>query len=69
MGMTQTEGDSRDEIKMDVMKKVVTVKFSRERSRELRARLLDTGERELIRGNCRDDRFWGKVNGSGSPEP
>ena len=33
MGMTQTEGDSRDEIKIDVMKKVVTVKFSREHSR------------------------------------
>lgn len=44
-------------IKVDVMKDIVRLKFTQ--SSELKARLLATGDEELIEGNLWHDNFWG----------
>lgn len=49
--------DDWENIKLTVMKDLLRLKFE---IPELRARLLETGDRELIEGNNWGDRFWGK---------
>lgn len=46
-----------DEIKIDVMREVLRIKFTHP---DLRARLLATGDAELIEGNFHNDDFWGQ---------
>jgi len=52
-----------EEIKEDVMYKVVLAKFVQ--NEELKYKLLDTGSAELIEENNWGDRIWGTVNGKG----
>jgi ribA/ribD-fused uncharacterized protein len=51
-----------EEVKLDVMKKLVTIKF---KNPELKQKLIDTGDAELIEGNWWHDVFWGVCNGIG----
>lgn len=53
-----------ENIKMDVMKYLVSYKFS-SKNPELMQRLIDTGDRELIEGNDWGDVYWGVCNGVG----
>ncbi|MBL8810340.1 MAG: NADAR family protein [Planctomycetaceae bacterium] len=46
-----------ESIKVEVMTKLVRLKF--ETHDDLRVKLIDTGEAELIEGNTWNDRFWG----------
>lgn len=46
-----------EEIKLDVMRRVLAVKF--ESGTDLADRLLATGDRLLVEGNTWNDRFWG----------
>jgi N-glycosidase YbiA len=46
-----------DDIKIDVMREILRVKFQEP---VLRAKLLATGMAELIEGNFHDDTFWGQ---------
>ena len=46
-----------EEVKDEIMYKVVLTKFSQHRN--LREKLLSTGDAELIEGNCWRDRYWG----------
>jgi ribA/ribD-fused uncharacterized protein len=52
------------QIQADVMMKALRAKF--EQNPELRKKLIDTGEAELIEGNNWGDKFWGMVDGEGS---
>lgn len=52
------------QIQADIMMKALRAKF--EQNPELRKRLIDTGEAELIEGNNWGDKFWGMVDGEGS---
>lgn len=52
-----------EQIKLDIMRQLVTDKFMR--SNELRRRLLATGSAELIEGNVWNDTFWGVCRGRG----
>jgi len=54
-----------EDIKITVMKRVNRIKF---RDPELRQRLLDTGDQELVEGNTWNDRFWGVCKGKGRNE-
>ena len=47
-----------DEVKIDIMRSILQAKFA---DPILRAKLLATGEAELIEGNTWGDRFWGAV--------
>lgn len=49
-------------VKIDVMRSLLRLKFA---NASLRARLLETGDRELIEGNYWGDQFWGVCNGRG----
>lgn len=49
--------------KLTVMRNGLEMKFGQHK--DLREKLLATGDRELIEGNNWNDRFWGKVNGVG----
>ncbi len=49
--------------KVDVMRSLVRCKFAA--GTELAAKLLATGNAELIEGNDWGDKFWGKCNGVG----
>lgn len=51
-----------DESKLDVMLACLRSKFS---DVNLSARLIGTGDAELIEGNTWDDRFWGVCGGDG----
>jgi len=51
-----------EEIKLDVMRKLVTIKF---KNPELRQKLINTGNAELIEGNWWNDKWWGVCNGIG----
>lgn len=51
-----------EEVKIDVMRTALQLKFS---DPTLRAKLIATGEAELIEGNTWNDRFWGVCRGSG----
>jgi ribA/ribD-fused uncharacterized protein len=52
-----------ESIKVEVMRKLVLEKFSR--NPELKAQLLATGDAYLEEGNYWGDRFWGTCQGSG----
>jgi ribA/ribD-fused uncharacterized protein len=52
-----------NEIKDDVMLVSLRLKFSQ--NPELRAKLLATGDAELIEGNTWGDRYWGVCDGNG----
>ena len=51
-----------EEVKVDVMRTALKLKFS---NPTLKAKLLATGEAELIEGNTWNDRFWGVCGGTG----
>lgn len=51
-----------EEVKVDVMRTALQLKFS---DPTLRAKLIATGDAELIEGNTWNDRFWGVCRGSG----
>lgn len=50
------------EIRLEVMRSLVWKKFQRP---DLREKLLDTGDRELIEDNSWGDTFWGVCRGKG----
>lgn len=52
-----------DKIKLDIMLYLLRQKFSKP---ELKAKLLATGDQELVEGNKWHDTFWGVCNGIGS---
>lgn len=52
-----------ESVKIQVMTDLVRQKFSKDR--DLRQKLLDTGDEELVEGNRWGDRFWGISGGSG----
>jgi ribA/ribD-fused uncharacterized protein len=54
--------DDWDNIKLDVMFDLLRQKFQHP---ELKKKLLDTGDAELIEGNWWGDYFWGTVQGEG----
>ena len=55
--------DDWDEERDDVMLEVVRAKFAQHN--DLRTRLLETGDAELIEGNHWGDTYWGQVQGHG----
>lgn len=52
-----------DDVRVSVMKTILRDKFTRHP--DLRQKLLETGDRELVEGNTWGDRFWGVCNGVG----
>ena len=50
-------------VKIEVMREVLRCKFSQ--NPELKAKLIATGDAELIEGNNWNDRFWGVCRGVG----
>ena len=52
-----------EEVKTDLMYEICKAKFTQ--NKELTEKLLATGDEELVEGNDRNDRIWGKVNGQG----
>jgi ribA/ribD-fused uncharacterized protein len=55
--------DDWERVKFDVMERVVRDKFNR--NADLRAKLLATGDADLLEGNTWGDRVWGVVDGTG----
>ena len=53
-----------DDVKIVVMREVLRCKFSQ--NPELKAKLIATGDAELIEGNKHRDVFWGVCNGKGN---
>jgi ribA/ribD-fused uncharacterized protein len=51
-----------NDVRVDVMRAVLVAKFS---DPDLRARLIATGEAELVEENTWGDRFWGRSRGTG----
>ena len=51
-----------EEIKLEVMEQLLRIKFA---ILEMKKRLLDTGDEELVEGNFWNDCFWGVCNGKG----
>lgn len=62
MGRKLVIREDWESIKISVMEELVTRKFQ---NTELRAKLLATGDAELIEGNWWKDFFWGVCNGVG----
>lgn len=62
-GRTVTLKPFWDVIKVDVMRRLIFEKFSK--NKELEKKLLNTGSAELIEGNTWGDTFWGVCNGKG----
>ena len=52
-----------NEVKVNAMYEIVKDKFSR--NHELKLKLLQTGDLQLIEGNYWGDKFWGVCNGEG----
>lgn len=52
-----------DDVKIDIMTNLISQKFTLHP--QLKSRLLDTGDMELIEGNYWRDFFWGVCNGRG----
>ena len=50
-------------MKIDIMRQVLKSKFTQ--NPELKAKLIATGDAELIEGNNWNDRFWGVCRGVG----
>ena len=63
LGKLISTRDSWNQIKLNVMKDLVQQKFFKHR--DLKRRLLDTKDSELIEGNWWGDRFWGVCEGEG----
>ncbi len=63
IGMTVTLRPDWEVVKVAVMTDLVRQKFTN--NPELRAKLLATGDQELIEGNDWSDRFWGVCDGVG----
>ena len=57
MGRKANLREDWDEVKNDVMRRVVRLKF--EQNTDLRKRLIDTGDVVLIEGNNWHDNYWG----------
>jgi ribA/ribD-fused uncharacterized protein len=51
-----------DDIKIEVMRELIEIKFN---NPQLRQRLLDTGDAQLVEGNNWNDVFWGVCRGIG----
>lgn len=51
-----------ESLKLSTMEDVLNIKFQ---DPELRQKLIDTGDLELIEGNTWGDTFWGVYNGKG----
>ncbi len=64
LGKSAVRRPDWDKIKLEVMADLLWQKFII--NKPLRARLLSTGNRELIEGNTWGDMFWGKCAGVGS---
>jgi ribA/ribD-fused uncharacterized protein len=62
MGLKLEIIDNWDNIKLSVMKHLLYLKFE---NPELREKLLSTGDKKLIEGNCWGDTYWGVCNGIG----
>ena len=52
-----------EQVKVQIMTVLVRQKFGQ--NRDLRQKLLDTGDEELVEGNRWGDRYWGISGGSG----
>lgn len=52
-----------DEVKLDIMYDINRAKYTQHR--DLRAKLINTGEEELVEVNSWFDTFWGVCNGKG----
>lgn len=52
-----------DQVKLGIMENLVRLKFMR--CAELKIRLIETGDSELIEGNSWGDRYWGVCKGRG----
>jgi hypothetical protein len=63
LGKTVKLQENWDEIKFDVMQKVLRLKFIR--NPDLKHLLISTGDAELIEGNWWGDKIWGVCNGEG----
>jgi ribA/ribD-fused uncharacterized protein len=63
IGKTVTLRKDWDKKKLEVMEKALRAKF--EQNPELKKKLINTGDADLIEGNDWGDRFWGQVNGTG----
>ena len=50
-------------VKVAVMREVIAAKF--DQHPELRAKLVATGDRQLVEGNTWNDTFWGQCRGKG----
>jgi len=51
-----------DEVKLDIMRALILQKFTNPLNKDLREKLLATGDAELIEGNRWGDTFWGVCN-------
>ena len=63
IGRTLTLRKDWNQMREEVMEKALRAKF--EQNPELKKRLINTGDTELIEGNTWGDTFWGQVNGKG----
>lgn len=52
-----------DEVRLSAMEEILFCKFNQ--NKDLREKLIATGDRELIEGNTWNDTFWGVCNGVG----
>ncbi len=59
LGQKVTLRSDWEQVKVKIMKDLLTQKFSTE---PLRKKLLDTGDQELVEGNKWHDCFWGKCH-------
>jgi ribA/ribD-fused uncharacterized protein len=64
IGRTVTLRKNWTQIREEVMETALRAKF--QQNPELKKKLIDTGDVELIEGNTWGDTFWGQVNGKGS---
>lgn len=62
LGRRVTLRENWNEIRVDVMRELLGIKFS---DKVLRALLLDTGDAQLVEGNTWGDVFWGVCEGRG----
>lgn len=63
LGRRVTVRSDWESVKIEIMSDLVWQKFSN--NTELKNKLLDTGNCELVEGNWWNDTFWGVCNGSG----
>jgi ribA/ribD-fused uncharacterized protein len=54
-----------DQVKLQVMETLLRAKFDRDMHPDMRQRLKDTGDAELIEGNWWNDTYWGVCKGVG----